>query len=93
MTQIDVPEYLLDYNNQGMAYLGSGQYFDSFRNLNAAERLLRVADHPDIISQEDHKKLMALTYNNLGCYYKRSLKPNVALRYMNNSLAIEMRLN
>lgn len=29
------------------------------------------------------KQLKALTYNNIGCYYKRIGKPKAALNYLN----------
>lgn len=42
-------------------------------------------------------KLAAITYNNLGCYYKkyrrcyaRANKPKVALKYLNSALELEV---
>ena len=37
----------------------------------------------------DYNKLYSLTMNNLGCYYKKIMKPNVALRFMNQALEKE----
>jgi len=34
--------------------------------------------------------LLGITYNNLGCYYKKRNKPNVALKYLEQALNIEM---
>ena len=48
-------------------------------NLKTAENLMRIADGPMHIHKDDRHKLIALTLNNLGCYYKRVKKPNVAL--------------
>ena len=90
LTKLNVPEALIEYNNRGMAELSSGKFKEAFRFLSGAEKLLRVAESPDIIHQEDQMKLLALTCNNLGCYYKRGFKPNVALRYMNNALDLEL---
>lgn len=51
---------------------------------------------------ETRRRLLSLTFNNLGCYYKKYLfkyifhnfhrkeKPNVALFYLNQSLELEM---
>ena len=39
--------------------------------MNAAERLLTAMDNPEFLNEDDKKRLMALTYNNLGCYYKK----------------------
>jgi len=33
--------------------------------------------------------MLALTYNNLGCYYKRCKKANVSLKYMKQALTLE----
>ena len=34
------------------------------------------------VNDEQKFKMLALTYNNLGCYYKRCKKANVSLKYM-----------
>jgi len=54
-----------------MEKLGQGQYQESFKYLNAAERLITAVDNPDLLNEDDKLRLMALTYNNLGCYYKK----------------------
>ena len=47
-----------------------------------------------------YQKLLAITLNNVACYYKRYLilshrfsKPNVALKYLNSVLSIEKSLD
>jgi hypothetical protein len=39
--------------------------------------------------KDDFNKLFSLTMNNLGCYYKKMFKPNVALKYMKQALENE----
>lgn len=39
---------------------------------------------------ENYTKLMGITYNNLGCLYKRLRKPDTALRYFNKALEAEI---
>ena len=56
-----------------------------------AEKLVRMVEDPNKIHKDDRSKLSALTLNNLGCYYKRIQKPNVALRYMSQALMEEER--
>ena len=42
---------------------------------------------------DDFCKLYSLTMNNLGCYYKKVFKPNVALKYMKQALEKEEESN
>jgi tetratricopeptide (TPR) repeat protein len=42
------------------------------------------------LTLENRRRLLSLTFNNLGCYYKKKEKPNVALFYLNKSLELEM---
>lgn len=50
---------------------------------------MRNVEDPNKIHKDDRFKLKALTYNNLGCYYKRINKLNVSLRYMTQALSVE----
>jgi len=90
LDSIDIAQVIVELNNKGMGLLSQCSFSESFAHLRAAERLLRIADEPKHIHHEDRKKLMGLTCNNLGCYYKRCKKPNVALRYMHNALDLEL---
>ncbi len=38
---------------------------------------------------ENIYRLIGITLNNLGCFYKRNEKPKVALRYLKKALVIE----
>lgn len=42
-----------------------------------------------MMNNSDKNTLMALIFNNLGCYYKKNKKPKVALQYMLNALQLE----
>jgi len=41
---------------------------------------------PKDIKEDEYYKLYSLTMNNLGCYYKKIFKPNVALKYLKMAL-------
>ena len=45
----------------------------------------------EILSQKS-KKFKALTYNNLACFYRRTGKLRIALKYLERALAIEFKL-
>ena len=42
--------------------------------LKQAENLLNTANIPDDISKGDQIRLLALTYNNIGCFFKKLVK-------------------
>lgn len=90
MDSIDISTVVVDLNNKGMGFLSQCDFDEAFSHLRGAERLLRISEEPRHLYHEDQRKLMALTSNNLGCYYKRCKKPNVALRYMHNALELEL---
>ena len=64
-----------------MHYMSNFMYKKSHNDLKLAEKLLIYTGENQIDSQ-DKKRLFALTMNNMGCYYKKVSKPNVALKYM-----------
>ena len=39
--------------------------------LKQGEQLLQTAKVPEDISEQEKAKLLALTYNNIGCFYKK----------------------
>ena len=51
-------------------------------NLKKAEALIEEMKEKNQTETPDFSKLYSLTMNNLGCYYKKMYKPNVALKYM-----------
>lgn len=74
-----------------MEQLSLGHFKTTLKFLRTAEKLVSLVDGPSRIHKDDRCKLIALTLNNLGCYYKRANKPNVALRYMKSALKSEER--
>ena len=70
-------------NKQAMEYLCSNNYDDCFRLLKKAEEIINSPNYP-IAS-----KLHAVTFNNLGCYYKRINSFDLALSYLQKALTEE----
>lgn len=91
--KFDIPETLMDLNQKGMIFLNNNQFKSAFKYLRAAEKLAKIASFPDKIHHEDRLKMLALTLNNIGCYYKKLNKPKVALWYMQDSLNVEKGTN
>ena len=58
-------------------------------SLKMAEKIVTQIVSPEMMYEEPKKQILALTYNNLGCYYKKCQKPNVSLKYMLNALHME----
>jgi len=57
-------------------------------NFNATLEFLKKGE---ILSQNS-KEFKALTYNNLACFYRRTGKLRIALKYLEKTLQIEMKL-
>ena len=70
---------VLKYNSIAMDYLKLENYRDSLSLLKKAEETLN-SDENEIIP--NRLKLMGITLNNLGCYYKKHRQPKVALNYL-----------
>ena len=75
---------ILRWNKQAMERLRSAQFSEALALLHQAESLLRTS-----VPTTTSARLLGITLNNLGCYYKRRKQPNVALRYLTQALAIE----
>lgn len=71
---------ILNYNKVAMDHLRSQNYSAALQFLKRAQELL---DFPASSS------LLAITYNNLGCYYKKTGKNALALQHLNRALALE----
>ena len=72
-----------------MEELRKNQYASSYNLLKQAEAILRVNSKSNLAVSE-YNRLYSLTMNNLGCYYKKINKPNVALNYLKNALKCEI---
>merc|ERR1719171_680608 len=78
---------VLGCNKDGMDHLRQGNYRSAFEQLKYAEALL-------VSNQGEGEKhgLLAVTCNNLGCYYKRTGKLHAALSYLRQALKVEVAL-
>jgi tetratricopeptide (TPR) repeat protein len=80
---------VLKYNFIAMEYLKIENFKDSLALLKKAEDILG-SDENDVIPTR--LKLMGITLNNLGCYYKKHRQPKVALSYLEKALDVEMQI-
>jgi tetratricopeptide (TPR) repeat protein len=81
----DSPEETVEeYNRLAMSQLTSEKYSHAIAYLNQA--LFKVRLMPDSLKKNS---LTALTYNNLGCFYKRLGQVDQALEYFYKSLELE----
>mmetsp|Transcript_89861 Transcript_89861/g.155558 ORF Transcript_89861/g.155558 Transcript_89861/m.155558 type:complete len:952 (-) Transcript_89861:90-2945(-) len=85
--QQDFQQLVLSCNKEGMDFLRKGQYKQAFEQLKYAEAIL-VANH----KEDEPTSLLAVTCNNLGCYYKKVGKLHAALSYLRKALKIEVSL-
>ena len=67
-------------NKQAMESLCSNNYSECYRLLKKAEEIIRSPSYPT------NSKLSAVTWNNLGCYYKRINSFELALNYLKKAL-------
>jgi len=81
-------ELITAFNKNGMASLRAGQHDQAFEQFKYAEALL--LSNPKV---SDSVHLLAMTCNNLGCYYKKVGKYHGALSYLRKALAMEVELN
>lgn len=77
---------ILSSNKLAMDYLREDNFKESLALLKKAEALLSVDDEGEL----NRARLMCITLNNLGCYYKRRRQPNVALNYIKQALELEI---
>lgn len=68
---------VLDLNRNAMSLLRDQQFSKALQSLKKATKAIEGVGQP-----EKRLKLEGITLNNLGCFYKRTKKPNVALRYL-----------
>jgi tetratricopeptide (TPR) repeat protein len=80
-------ELILGCNEQGMEMLRAGSHDGAFEQFKYAEAMLLANQDPNSIS------LLAVTCNNLGCYYKKVGKFHGALSYLRRALKMEVELN
>eukprot|EP00927_Polykrikos_kofoidii_P071540 TRINITY_DN67800_c0_g1_i1.p1 TRINITY_DN67800_c0_g1~~TRINITY_DN67800_c0_g1_i1.p1 ORF type:complete len:1032 (+),score=97.84 TRINITY_DN67800_c0_g1_i1:160-3096(+) len=83
----DFQQLVLGCNKDGMDYLRKGQYKQAFEQLKYAEAVLIAKQ-----GEDEPTNLLAVTCNNLGCYYKKVGKLHAALSYLRKALKIEVSL-
>merc|ERR1719498_602488 len=83
----DLLSLVLSCNKDGMDSLRQGFLKPGFEQLKYAEAIL-------IANQKEggNTSLLAITCNNLGCYYKKTGKLHAALSYLRRALEIEVTL-
>lgn len=77
---INYDDYIVNYNKQAMLALKNEQISLAVNLLNQAEDILKRKPVTNL------PKLQGLTYNNLGCFYKRTGDYPRALKYFQKSL-------
>jgi tetratricopeptide (TPR) repeat protein len=75
---------VLNCNRLAMDYLKVENYKVSLGYLQKAEQLLQSDD-----LSKDKMRLLAITLNNFGCFYKRRSNYNLALKYLYRALSVE----
>lgn len=75
---------ILDLNRTAMSLLRDKQFNPALKLLQEALKTLDKIESP-----EKKLKLQGITFNNLGCFYKQSKMPNVALQYLKKAYLIE----
>lgn len=86
--QQDFQSLVLSCNKDGMDALRKGQHKAAFEQFKYAEAIL-IANQ----TEGDNTSLLAVTCNNLGCYYKKAGKLHGALSYLRRALKMEVTLN
>jgi len=86
-SQQEFQRLVLACNKEGMDFLRKAQYKPAFEQLKYAEALLVARE-----GEEEPTNLLAVTCNNLGCYYKKVGKLHAALSYLRKALKIEVSL-
>ena len=83
----ELESIVLRYNRVAMDYLKLENYKETLVLLKKADNILTTEDK---ITMPNRLKLVSITYNNLGCYYKKNKKPLVALNFLQRALELEI---
>lgn len=76
-------EKVLRYNRKAVYFLNQGDQNTSLAYLSKAQKQLKG------VSINACAKLMGITLNNFGCYYKTTGQPQQALMYLNQAIEVE----
>jgi tetratricopeptide (TPR) repeat protein len=81
-----ISELIMNCNKDGMELLRKGEHQKAFEEFKYAEAILLGSSEPDT------NALLAVTCNNLGCYFKKTGKYHGALSYLRRALKMEVEL-
>ncbi|TNV83578.1 hypothetical protein FGO68_gene3926 [Halteria grandinella] len=97
--QMPVQEIIVTCNKLAMTALAGENYKECYTFLKRSEAILDDTKQKMLLSAgsrglnyEQMTKLYSLTMNNMGCYYKKIQRPNVALKYMMKALNSDLEL-
>ena len=78
-------------NSNGMSSLGAGRHDEALKFLSIAKDVVTAdaCSGFEAIAGLSSGKLKAVTLNNLGCFYKTTGRPHLALQYCYSALEIE----
>ena len=80
-------EVILQLNKVAMNYLGLENFKKAKLLLQRAEGLINMPQPKGVVTNK--LKLIAITYNNLGCFYKKKKQYKTSLEYLKRALSIE----
>jgi len=83
---VNSEERVLNLNKEGMDILQTGK--QALEKLRQAEKIL--LEDPELLQSKDRLKLMSITYNNIGCYYKAFRNHKQCLYYLKEALKLEL---
>lgn len=84
VTYTNIEDQLLLYNQQAMELLRARNFVIALTYLTKAEQLLTHCNE-----LKNRFTLESITWNNLGCFYKRTYKPSLALHYLKKALSAQ----
>lgn len=86
--QQDIQSLVLSCNKDGMESMRKGELKAAFEQFKYAEAIM-IANNAEAANDS----LLAVTYNNLGCFFKKTGKMHAALSYLRRALKSEVALD
>ena len=82
-----IENLVLECNKIAMQKLQNTDFSETIILLKKSEKILIN----ELLKKETKRTytILGITLNNIGCYYKKDNKPNVALKYLKKALEIE----
>lgn len=82
--KFSVEANVLECNKQAMEHLRNQHFSTSLNLLKKAEEILNSTHKSEVPN-----RLFAITWNNLGCYYKKTGKNSIALQYLHKAIELK----